>query len=86
MQDGVLLVSAQSLGRRCQLIERHVLERPAVRQRHLAKFVRGLGERHIQAPLTPTGPLQKKLQRERRLSRARLSFDEIEPVLGQSAP
>jgi hypothetical protein len=50
-------------------------------QSHGAKLVGGLGQRHIQTSLAATGPLQKELQRERRLPRTRLSRYEIKPPI-----
>ncbi len=85
MQDRILLVIAQGFGRRCQLIERYVFQRPAVRQSYGAKFVGGLGQRHIQTSLAAPSSLEEKLQRERRLPRTRFSFYEIEPVLREPA-
>src|SRR5689334_2177088 len=49
-----------------------------------AKFFRCFRKRDVEPRFASAGPLKKKLKRERCFTSARRSFDEVNPVFGES--
>jgi hypothetical protein len=45
----------------------------------------GFRQRHVQARLAMAHPVEQELERERRLPRARIAFDEVHPVPDETA-
>ena len=53
---------------------------------HLLKLPPGFRERHVNHTLPVPNTFQQKLQRQRRLARSRIAFDEVQVPLRKASP
>ncbi len=84
MQDRLLAVGIEA-HLVDELVEVDAVERPSVRRRGGAEFVRGFGQGDVERPFTAGRPLAEELERDGGLARARGALQQIEPARGQAA-
>ena len=85
MEHGLLTCLAEDAAQVREVHDLDALERPAMRSGERGKLVERLGERHQERGLVTRHAGMEKLERQRRLARTCLAFQQIQASHRQSA-
>ena len=80
MQERQLAVGIERGFRRDQLEDGYSVQRPAMPRGHDPQLPLAFGQRDVKPLFAPSHAVEQELQGERRLARARPSFDQVQPV------